>query len=333
MKTAVARFILCLSALVLALAGAEATVRLTHLAPDVGRIELHTPYGDFVESDNPVLRYVPRAGTGDINAYGLRDRDRPIDKPKGTFRVAVIGDSIGFGFCSDSESLAIDATFPRLLERSLEAARPRSAARVEVLNLCVSGYDTLQEVEFLRVKGLALSPDLVVVAYCLNDNQDASAELPRFAEPSPAARLGQGLYRTLFLGSHLFRVVALRVSGNGSRDRDGDSPGESGDRLHAGFRRLRALADAHGFEVLVVVFPTIEDARTYRHGPIHEQVRQAALAERFHHLDLWSAFLDASQGDLSRLQGRCSREHPDERGHAVAARAIHQFVLANRLVP
>ena len=42
-------------------------------------------------------------------------------------------------------------------------------ANTEVLNFGVSGYNTQQEVETLREKGLRYSPDLVVLAVCVND--------------------------------------------------------------------------------------------------------------------------------------------------------------------
>ena len=38
-----------------------------------------------------------------------------------------------------------------------------------MLNLGVGGYDTLNEVAVLEETGLAFSPDLVVLAYCIND--------------------------------------------------------------------------------------------------------------------------------------------------------------------
>ncbi len=46
--------------------------------------------------------------------------------------------------------------FMKQLEQNLQKTLPTP---VEVINLCVSGYDTVQEVEFLSEKGLALGPD------------------------------------------------------------------------------------------------------------------------------------------------------------------------------
>jgi lysophospholipase L1-like esterase len=47
----------------------------------------------------------------------------------------------------------------------------------EVLNLGVGGYDTLNEIAFLEKTGLAFDPDLVIVAFCINDLGIHSANL------------------------------------------------------------------------------------------------------------------------------------------------------------
>lgn len=88
----------------------------------------------------------------------------------------MIGDSVGYGFCNDREVLAVDDVFAKQLERAYAG----SESPIEAINLRVSGYDTVKEVEFLVRKGLALDPDVVLVSYCLNDDFEASAELNRF---------------------------------------------------------------------------------------------------------------------------------------------------------
>lgn len=95
-----------------------------------------------------------------INSHGFRDREYDLAKPRGVRRIVVLGDSIAFG-----TNLEAADTFP---ER-LEAMYGVSGRKVEVLNLAVAGYDTLNEVVFLEQTGLAFSPDVVVVGYCIND--------------------------------------------------------------------------------------------------------------------------------------------------------------------
>ena len=95
-----------------------------------------------------------------INSHGFRDREYDLASKPNVRRIVVLGDSVAFG-----TNLDADDTFP---ER-LEAMYADSGRPVEVLNLAAPGYDTLDEVVFLEKTGMAFSPDVVVVGYCIND--------------------------------------------------------------------------------------------------------------------------------------------------------------------
>ncbi len=95
------------------------------------------------------------------NAQGLRDRDYPYAKPRGTRRIVVLGDSYTWGF-----DVGDDEIFTEVLERRLVGG----PERVDVINTGVSGWGTDQEYLFFMDEGLRYNPDLVVLAfYVLND--------------------------------------------------------------------------------------------------------------------------------------------------------------------
>ena len=56
------------------------------------------------------------------NAYGLRDRDYPVAKPEGTFRIVGLGDSVMFGW-----GVAQDEPFLEVLERRLAETSSRDS--------------------------------------------------------------------------------------------------------------------------------------------------------------------------------------------------------------
>jgi len=91
------------------------------------------------------------------NREGFRDREHPLKKPPGTFRIAVIGDSM-------SEALAVmrEKTYWSVLENDLAACR---GSAVEVMNFSVSGYGTAQQLLTLRHNVLKYAPDLVLLAF------------------------------------------------------------------------------------------------------------------------------------------------------------------------
>lgn len=96
------------------------------------------------------------------NSLGCRGPEVARDKPPGTFRVLLLGDSVAFGWGVDDE-----VTFARRLEAEWNAGSP--ARRLEVINTGHPMYDTNQEEATLRELGLALQPDLVVLVYVVND--------------------------------------------------------------------------------------------------------------------------------------------------------------------
>ncbi len=169
-----ARAALLVAGLVVGLLVAEASVRL--LGVDAG---IHVIYREnFRLSDNPVLKYELQPGSPDgrfqINRAGMRDDEYSPNKPDDTYRIVVLGDSVGYGL-----TVAQDQAFPQQLERLLnaEAAGGTSQRRYEVLNLGVSGYNIEQIVERGRVLGVPYEPDLIIYAYSLNDPQTFSLEL------------------------------------------------------------------------------------------------------------------------------------------------------------
>ncbi|MHB8056088.1 MAG: SGNH/GDSL hydrolase family protein, partial [Candidatus Aminicenantales bacterium] len=94
-----------------------------------------------------------------INSGGWRGPE--IDPEKGgRFRVALLGDSVTF-----AREFNEDKIFSGRLESKLRAIRPD----VDVLNLGILGYDTLEEVIHFERIARPYKPDVVVVCFCLND--------------------------------------------------------------------------------------------------------------------------------------------------------------------
>ncbi|HEX2163590.1 MAG TPA: SGNH/GDSL hydrolase family protein, partial [Thermoanaerobaculia bacterium] len=356
-----AALLVALASLALALAAAELLVRAAGVAPEVspvrrGRIQL---------SANPRLVFEPvpalevaEAGlwdgwSGAANRLGYRDRDRPVDKPAGAFRVVVLGDSIAEGLGADDSA----AIFPALLEGHLAAAgRP-----VEVLNFAVTGYNTAQEVETLAARALAFSPDLVLLAYCLNDRRPPDPRLvaalrEEAAQPGAVAPAALGGAKRLLLRSALFRLAWLHVASPpevelppgidpeappprphqiAARFEDG-VPVAGPAAVEAAFARLAGIAESEaaagrGFEVAVVVFPYFERLFRAPYADHHRHVAALATRHGFAYLDLGPAFRECQRESPEPVA--YDRYHPTAAGHACAAEAIGGFLTNEGLVP
>jgi hypothetical protein len=101
-----------------------------------------------------------------VNGLGLRGPERDAAKPRGSRRVLVVGDSFAFGWGVEETE-----AFPARLERRW---RERGDAD-EVLDAAVPGWAAPQHLVWLRERGFALDPDLLVLASCQNDPDDLAA--------------------------------------------------------------------------------------------------------------------------------------------------------------
>ncbi len=100
------------------------------------------------------------------NRHGMRDRDYPVAKPAGTYRIALLGSSIDMGWgIGDGE------TYESLLEDWLnDHARRRGVGRrFEVLNFAVAAYGPAQRYASLSRRAMAFEPDLVIYSATMLD--------------------------------------------------------------------------------------------------------------------------------------------------------------------
>jgi len=92
-----------------------------------------------------------------INSQGFRDYEYSLDKPDRTYRIAVVGDSITFGW-----GVSLEDSYPKIIERELNKTK-----KVEVLNFGFPGYVSSQELFLIKEKVLAYNPDMIIVGHFL----------------------------------------------------------------------------------------------------------------------------------------------------------------------
>ena len=102
------------------------------------------------------------------NSFGHRSPEITLEKPEGTKRVLVLGDSIMFG-----HRMLDHETSSYLLEQAFNQhfSESEKSFSVEVINTASTGNATYQEYHDL-VRGLELDPDVIVLQFTLNDVMD-----------------------------------------------------------------------------------------------------------------------------------------------------------------
>ena len=103
------------------------------------------------------------SSAGGRNSLGLRNREVG-PKPPGITRILFLGDSLIW-----SGETSAGALYTEVLEHWLNAHALHGPRAFEVINAGIPGYTTYQELEFLKIYGLDMAPDLVILGFVFND--------------------------------------------------------------------------------------------------------------------------------------------------------------------
>jgi len=256
--------------------------------------------------------FVPESGRRvhlRFNRDGFRGPDRPYEKPAGTRRIAVIGDSMTIAVATAEERTMVVE-----LEHLLAATFPTESW--EVLNFGVSSASTGQELVLYRELVWRYQPDIVLLAFFVgNDLTDNSRRLTSArriyfdlgdkggVRQLPYSAAAGGL--SGWLNQHSRLYVWYRILRTRSRERVREITGRKASRFlifdtagnedldHAWELTRRLLAEFHhevsarGSQLAVAVIPS---------GP---QIYD----------DLWAEVLSAAGGDAPDFD----RDHPDHK--------------------
>ncbi|MFH1999252.1 MAG: SGNH/GDSL hydrolase family protein [Planctomycetota bacterium] len=203
------------------------------------------------------------------NSLGFRSPEYPVEKKAGAVTIVGIGDSIMFGHgVGDGE------TYIDFLGELLRKKRPDTTWRM--INTAVPGYNAMMEVTTLRLKALDFKPDLVIQGLCSNDLappnylrvEDNVLDLSRsfllefiqekIDDQEPGSRFGDNALTN--------REKWLSETGedeNNAPPRYADLYGRKG--FNSALDELKALSEAHGFEVLTLLMFERDNASSMLH--------------------------------------------------------------------
>jgi len=229
---------------------------LGSLAEDFDLLWRNRPLLDRQQPVNPLpFDHQDAAWTVQTNSEGFRGPERAFQgKRADLYRILCLGDSITFGFNVDQ-----DAPFPRQLEAVLRRQYP--GRQFEVIDAGVPGWSRAQGLRFLELQGLALQPDLVIIAHGTNDQFYAARITDR--EHLDARRGGRRVLGRLLAHTNLYRAaeaLALWLRGE-SRDspgcreqkrRTGSCHRVSLEEIAAYVRQARRLTSEAGSDLLAL---------------------------------------------------------------------------------
>lgn len=252
------------------------------------------------------------------NSQGFREREYVIPKDNGKKRVVVLGDSFTLGWGVPFENI-----FSKQVERLLNA----NEIKVEVANLGIGNYNTSMEVELFKLKGIQLDPDLVILAYFVND-----------AEPTPAVTtsLEYSIIKHSYLIAFLFdRYIKIKAvldanydwrayySGLYKKEAEGLSSTE------LAIRELSKLCTQRKIKLLVVNIPELRMLKHYPFRSATAYIHSLAERENIPFLDLLPEFVNE---DPISLWVSPEDPHANSKANAIMAQAIFRKIMEDKLL-
>ena len=242
------------------------------------------------------------------NSQGLHDREYALDKPPGTFRVAVLGDSQ-----SMASGVSRDENYHAVIESRIDS-QAHGYERIEFINFAVGASTPGDYRDVLEHKALAYSPDLVLVGFTPGNDEifNFSAEKKRYKEKP---------VRDGFFQSFLWR----RIEDLGSHYLGGESHDERGPFMDHHRERLRLLlgdiqrrSERAGAPVVLVYLARVEREN-------RSEIQALAESLGIHFVDTSPAFRDIPL-DETRIY-RTDR-HPNPYAHRVIADTLQPHLEA-----
>jgi len=227
--------------------------------------------GYYPAPNQDVHRY---GGDIHINALGMRSRDISAEKPEGTFRILMLGDSTLYGG-SYLDQTQIYAT---LLEELLNRDRsrfPGSSRQVEVLCMGVNGWGPQHELAYAEKFGI-FHADLVMVMGPPNDAyrpRYGIENMPFFAEGHRPDFAWQEFTQ------HVLWDYNQRLTGGGENFQTSPQGGEVLADGVSAWLNLAKLAQQQGARVDFDLLPNEDEAREGKAAESTQAVLDALLPE------------------------------------------------------
>ena len=271
------------------------------------------------------------------DSRGFRSQEVADHKSDDRIRILVLGDSFAWGVGVEN-----DETFSAVLERL--------DPRFEVINTGTNGYGTSQQLRLLEEEGLALDPDIVIVAFFWNDVANSYKRTPAVSarakperRPKLRRRLGRVASRTYTyrLVSDRGKILRYRVKhalGVPLEETEfvGDEEREEAWRLElALLGEIDRLSRDSGARTLIAIIPDQVQVQTDSQVlgldeddyAVQERLLEFGARSGIAVLDLLPALRTAYQTDGVPLYYRWDR-HLNRLGHERVAREILREIEA-----
>ncbi len=278
------------------------------------------PWARRIVTSHPAAPPAPRQ----LNALGFAEREFPIEKPPGVYRIAILGDSL-------SISAPRPHRFGDVIVARLNERQPRSVS-YEAVSFGETGADTNREVDILQQAVWRTDPDFVLLEWYVNDLENGD----HLERPQPYVLLpGDGRLGTATHGSLLRALLEQEFATLQERLGLTETYPEYMNRLFGDtasphwqaaaheLHRFIAECRAHRTPVAIALFPHLSaglSTGAYEFADLHDQVLEICREESVPCVDLRATF--TPYRDYLSLWVNRFDAHPNARAHRLAGERI-----------
>jgi lysophospholipase L1-like esterase len=286
----------------------------------------------------PTSTTTPPPDPHERNAQNFRDdHDYAVAKPEGVTRVLVIGDSMAFGWGVDLKDGLAEQT-----EQKMNAKAPDK--KVEVLNLSQPAFNTLAEIALLKTQGLAYKPDVVVLAYTLDDA--LSGQETELGDVSKTAQLLAGYVLGKLDAADQQKVETYLKDNGWEKSLDEAKAAKPTNELYATYfvghsvplywepvqnhlKELAGLAKAEHTKVVVAIIPSLGQSWDgYPFAKLHARVQKEFESKGFKVVDFLPALSKVPSAELTQGGG-----YPNAKAHSMMAEELANALLSDQTPP
>ncbi len=266
-----------------------------------------------------------------LNNEGMRGGDFVVEKPNGTIRIVIVGDSFVYGAGIKN----INDTFAYLLEKQLNERN--DGVHYEVMNFGKPGDNLPQYLDRLKAKVTKYHPDIVIIGYMLYDFQIRDSEENKYksidTEPWTISIVGFWLrassYAYYFLEQEtnkFLEVFGIKKS-NKKVLFEAYTPPENQKINAVIFHEMKKVTKENNSSIFVIIFPLISQLEDYPLKDIHGILKNVIKSQAIYVYDLQPDFSKYPTKDL--IANRYD-PHPNELAAKITTKELYDIIINKR---
>lgn len=255
----------------------------------------------------------------ECNKEQVRDVTHPLNKPEGTLRIVILGDSFVEGW-----GVAFNNVWHQLLKDNVN--QQSNSLQINILAGGVTGSDPLFAYQLLVKRLLKYQPDMVWVTMNRTDLVDnahiggwerfTSDETIQFRKGPP--------YEWWFQHSYLVRFVMMRIVGHNwlmiGPQEERKRKAEAVQSLIETAQKFENLSKTNGFQLTILFHPLMEDLWAQVYPNEIQQVQDSILKDSIHSIDLLPFFI--MKTDIQEFDDLYPYYYPIDHHHTVLGNAL-----------